>query len=116
MAELSKIIRAIDAPTKDDFNCLRNRVDVFENLLAALKKAVSDMDKRMKGLGYAGNDSEQIEGLENQIRKLRRDFDEHAEIAMKQFGFVEQVLPTKADKTELIDLQNQILDKLRDMI
>lgn len=35
---------------------------------------------------------------------------------MKQFGVIEQVLPTKADKSELIDLQNQILDKLRDMI
>lgn len=81
-----------------------------------MQKALSDIKQKLKGLGYAGNDQDQINKLQEELKRLRNEFDHHAEIAMKQFGVIEQVLPTKADKSELIDLQNQILDKLRDMI
>ena len=92
---------------KDDFHLLRSRVDKFENLFNALKRATSDIEKRLKGLGFGGGgNAEQMEKLDAELKKLRYDFDNHAEIAMNQFGVIEQVLPTKADKSELIDLQN----------
>ena len=53
-------------------------MDKFENLFNALKKAQSDIEKKLKGLGIQGNDSEKIESLEAALRQLRHDFDQHA--------------------------------------
>jgi hypothetical protein len=51
-----------------------------------------------------------------EINKLRADFEAHKEFSIQNINNLNYLMPTKADKQELIDLENRILDKLRDMI
>ncbi len=51
-----------------------------------------------------------------EINKLRADFEAHKEFSIQNINHLNYLMPTKADKQELIDLENRILDKLRDMI
>jgi hypothetical protein len=51
-----------------------------------------------------------------EINKLRADFEAHKEFSIQNINNLNYLMPTKAVKQELIDLENRILDKLRDMI
>jgi len=44
----------MDFPSKEDFNLLRGRVDGLENALSSLRKAVGDIEKKLKGLRAGG--------------------------------------------------------------
>ena len=56
-AEVEKIkdlLARMDFPSKEDFNLLRGRVDGLENALSSLRKAVGDIEKKLKGLRAGG--------------------------------------------------------------
>ena len=56
-AEVEKIkdqLARMDFPSKGDFDLLRGRVDSLENALSSLRKAVGDIEKKLKGLIAGG--------------------------------------------------------------
>lgn len=103
-------------PSIDEFNLLRSRVDKLENMLGNLNKSLADMQKKLKGNLGGGADQGMVDRLIDELNKLRQEFEEHRDHANGNIQNINNILPTKADKQDLIDLQNSILDKLRDMI
>lgn len=54
-----------------------------------------------------------VDRLEAELAKLRREFENHVQDSNGHFANIDAILPTKADKSDLIDLQNAILDRVR---
>lgn len=101
---------------------LRSRVDKLENALSALRKTIADIEKRIKTMviggsgGSGGASSELMENILEELRKLRVEFDDVKYSYDVRLDALEKEMPLKAYRTELIDLENRILDKLREMI
>jgi hypothetical protein len=104
---------------------LRSRVDKLENALSSLRKIIADLEKRIKtiaigggsgGGGSGGASQEIIEHLLEELRKLRVEFDDVKYSFDGRLDALEKEMPLKAYRTELVDLENRILDKLREMI
>ena len=102
---------------------LRSRVDKLENAFSSLRKTIAEIEKRIKtiaiggsGGGSGGASQELIEHLLEELRKLRVEFDDVKYSYDGRLEALEKEMPLKAYRTELIDLENRILDKLREMI
>ena len=109
----------LNAPTVEDFSLLRSRVDKLENGVGNLRKQLEDLLKKMKNMnvgGGGGADADMLQRAIEELERLRKEFEEHRDHANAHIDNINNILPTKADKQDLIDLQNSILDKLRDMI
>jgi len=120
-AELKKLRDQVDAmafPSLEEVQMLRTRVDKLENALSSLKKVYGELEKKLKALNLPGGgaDQEAVDRLLDELNKLRAEFEEHRDHANKSIDQLNHEMPTKADKQDLIDLENRILDKLRDMI
>lgn len=76
----------------------------------------------MKGRGghvadHTGGGADQDNGsLLDQLNKLRAEFERHRLEANQNLNDLNETMPTKADKQDLIDLEARLLDQLRDMI
>lgn len=105
-------------PSMDEFNTLKNRVEKIENSNQALKKAYGDLENQIKRLKIpdGGANQEQVDRLTDELARLRAEFDQHKEWSTQNIENLNHEMPHKADKQDLIDLENRILDKLRDMI
>lgn len=105
-------------PSMDEFNTLKNRVEKIENSNQALKKAYGDLEKEIKKLKIpdSGANQDQVDRLQDELARLRAEFEQHKEWATQNIENLNHEMPHKADKQDLIDLENRILDKLRDMI
>lgn len=57
-----------------------------------------------------------VDRLVEELSKLRAEFEAHRDQANKNLNELNHLMPTKADKQDLIDLENRIMDQLRDMI
>lgn len=107
----------LNCPTVEDFSLLRNRVDKLENGVANLRKQLEDLLKKLKNMNMGGGaDPDALARAFDELNKLRQEFEAHRDYANSHIDNINNILPTKADKQDLIDLQNSILDKLRDMI
>lgn len=61
---------------------LRGRVDALENQLATARKAIGDLDKKIKGLRPGGGgDSGLIEKCIEELNTLRAEFEAHRDEA-----------------------------------
>jgi hypothetical protein len=47
---------------------------------------------------------------------LREEFEAHRDLTNNSLGWLNNEMPNKADKKDLIDLENKLLDQLRDMV
>ena len=54
--------------------------------------------------------------LENEFRIFKLDFTKFREDVGNSFKIMTDQLSRKADKTELVDLENRIIDKLNEML
>ena len=87
-------------------------------MCSALRKALGDLEKKVKNMGKLGGgaDADAVAALSDELQKLRSDFEQFKAHADQRIGALEKEMPNKADKSELEDLENRIMDKLRDMI
>jgi DNA repair exonuclease SbcCD ATPase subunit len=97
---------------------LRGRVDSLENRLATLSKALGDLEKKLKGVrsGGGADNSGLVDKCVEELNTLRAEFEAHRDEANRNLDQLNAEMPTKADKKDLLDLENRIMDKLRDMI
>lgn len=112
-------LEAMFFPSMDDFNLLKNRIEKLENQCMSLKKAFGDMDSKLQKLKVptdSGANQEQVDRLQEELDNLRKEFETHRDHANQNLENLNHEMPHKADKQDLIDLENRILDKLRDMI
>ena len=60
-------------PTVDEVELLRTRIDKLENQMSAMRKSLSDMEKKLKGLTVQGGgaDADLLEKCVDELRKLR---------------------------------------------
>jgi chaperonin cofactor prefoldin len=60
-------------PTVDEVDLLRTRIDKLENQMSAMRKSLSDMEKKLKGLTVQGGgaDADLLEKCVDELRKLR---------------------------------------------
>ena len=117
--EIEKLRLALnDKCNLDEFNLLRSRVDAIENQLASLRKAFGDLEKKLRGMktGGGGADQALVDQLSEELEKLRKDFEDNKATHNQRLNNLEDEMPTKADKSDLVDLENRIMEKLRDMI
>ena len=112
---LSKRVDNIDAPTQREFLLIVTRVDKLDQAMNALRKAMSGL-KGGPVEAIGGADQDAVDRLEAELAKLRNDFERHAHDANSRLSDIDGILPTKADKSDLLDLQNAILDRVRQMI
>lgn len=101
----------------DEFNLLRSRVDTLETMCSSLRKSLSDLEKKMKNQKVGGGaDQGALDALSDELNKLRKEFEMFRDEAGKKIKGLEEVMPYKADKKDLEDLENRMMEKLRDMI
>lgn len=71
----------------------------------------------MKGMKSGGGaDQGQLDALSDEIAKLRADFEDNKAKHNQRIFDLEDEMPLKANKSDLVDLENRIMEKLRDMI
>ena len=76
---------------------------------------LGELDKRIRSL-RAGGGSQQgfnqdiIDNLLDDLKKLREEFEAHRDLTNNTLGQLTNEMPNKADKKDLIDLENRIMD------
>ena len=72
------------------------------------------MDKRIKGIkvtgGGGGVGQDVIDSLTDELKKLRDEFEAHRDITNNNLSNLNNEMPNKADKKDLIDQENRIMD------
>jgi hypothetical protein len=85
--------------------------------VASLRKAVGELDKRMRNMKPGGGADEGVlNKCVEELQRLRAEFESHRENTNRNLDHVNNELPHKADKRELAELENRIMEKLKDMI
>lgn len=102
----------------DDLNDLKSRMDKAESGNASLRKAYGDLESLLKSMQQpeGGANQDQVDRLNDELARLRAEFEQHRDYAQKHLGDLIQEMPHKADKQDMIDMENRLLDKLREMI
>ena len=116
--KIKDILARMQFPSIEDFNLLRGRVDTLDNQTSSCRKAIGDLEKKIKGLrpGGGSDNSGLVDKCIEELNTLRAEFEAHRDDANRNLDQLNAEMPTKADKKDLLDLENRIMDKLRDMI
>lgn len=119
--ELNKLKNKFDdqrTSSMDDLNDLKSRMDKAESGNASLRKAYGDLESLLKSMQQpeGGANQDQVDRLNDELARLRAEFEQHRDYAQKHLGDLIQEMPHKADKQDMIDMENRLLDKLREMI
>lgn len=62
--------------TKDELNLLRGRIEQLETMCSALRKAMGDLEKKMKSMSKLGGaDPDALAAISDELQKLRSDFE-----------------------------------------
>lgn len=103
--------------TKDELNLLRSRIDNLETMISGIRKSLNDLEKKMKNQKVGGGaDQDAVDAIVDELQKLRKEFEEYRDTSNKRINSLENEMPLKANKSDLEDLENRIMEKLRDMI
>lgn len=119
--EMITVMKHFDNYTKkDEFNLLRQRVEQLEKLFKELKKQLDQLEYKFKtmksGDGGPGIDPELLDTLRNQLDNLRKEFEKHRDNTNRNLNDLNVTMPTKADKQDLIDLEQRMNDKLNEIL
>lgn len=113
-------VEKMDGPSRGEFDTLKQRVDALENKIANIMKIMDGINKKLKGVqsgsAAGGADQELVDRLSEDLERLREEFEAYRDQSQRNLGDLNQQMPTKADKQDLIDLENRIMDQLREMI
>jgi archaellum component FlaC len=70
----------------------------------------------LASLGKNGGDAGHLKDLEADLARLKADLSKFRDEVGNSFKLVNDMLSKKADKSELIDLENRLIDKLNEML
>ena len=70
------------------------------------------------GFAAAGNDVDPdlLDKLTADLDNLRKEFESYRDHSLKNLQELNQTMPTKADKSDLVDLENRFNDKLNELL
>ena len=117
IAKLKKLCEKF--ASNDELNLLKQRVEVLEKAMVDLKKMVNTLQNKINGLkieGGGGVDPDLLAGLQADIDNLRREFEEHKNLALNNLNELNVTMPTKADKSDLLDLDRKFKERLNECI
>lgn len=89
-------------------------MDISENQINNLRKVIAELEKRIKNMKIGGDTN--LQPLIEEMSKLRSEFEQHRDQANAHFEFLNQEMPLKAYKTDLLDLEISIMNKLKQTI
>jgi len=105
--------------TSDEFNILKQRVDNLEKHLRDLRNLVKTLEEKMAGMkpgSGGGANQEELDNLRELLDLLKKEFIEFKNNANKNLQDLNVTMPTKADKSELNDLEQRFRDKLDEIL
>ena len=74
----------------DEFNLLRSRVDKLEAMCSSLRKAMGDLEKKMKNMNAGGGaDLGALDNINDQLAQLRNEFNNHRDETNKRLDALE---------------------------
>ena len=98
------------------------KTNEHEQLIAGLKKTIALLDEKIKAMGKAaalsgntGMAGNLLEDMEKEIAKLREDLTKLKGDFERNAGKVKEQIDQKADRSELIDLEGRMMQRLQDM-
>lgn len=132
MSELNEIKRKLAQlarlPTEADFNQLKNRVDLIENINTNFKRRMDDFDKRLKKIessrGGIGNQPDRVqteeelssdESLRSIVEKLQQDLKSYKEQNNKDIYKINQELINRVTFDDLQDAEARIISQITEM-
>ena len=111
-------------PTLDQFNELKGNHEHLEDVVASLQKTLgllNDKVKNMKSGGGGGGaiggaDQEELDKCKEDLENLRKAFEKHRDQAIRNLEQLNNEMPQKADKKDLMDLEDRLMNKLHELI
>jgi hypothetical protein len=85
-------------------------------LTAELEKKLKNSKGGAGGGPGTGTDQAVVDKCIEELNNLRAEFEAHRDYANQNLNQLNAEMPNKADKSDLVDLENRIMDKLKDMI
>ena len=80
---------------------------------------LNDRVKNLKsggGGGTGGADQEELDKCKADLENLRKEFEKHREQALRNLNQLNIEMPNKADKKDLEDLEDRLMNKLHELI
>lgn len=114
--EIEKLKRLIDGlATKDELKSLQARIDELSKLIDGLKKMINAMraaqgQPALTNNDIGGGNDENLEQLTNDLDSLRKEFEDHRAKANSNLMELNMLMPTKADKKDLENLEARIAE------
>ena len=84
-----------------------------------MRKTFVDLENKVKQIVSrqgGGADSKLFESLRDDLEKLRQDFDHYRSDSDERIVKLEREMPFKADRSELIELENRLIEKFKEML
>ena len=77
--------------TLDEFGLLRGRVDQLETMVSSLRKAMGDLEKKIKNMNKQGGGADQdaVNELNDALQKLRSEFESYKTSTDKRIDALE---------------------------
>ena len=101
---------------RDRMNKAESKLHVHQRLIESIEGMIKNININNQGGGGSGVDPSVIDGLNDLIDNLRREFEENKKKVEGEIQRINHILPTKADKSDLEDLENRLLEQMKDMI
>lgn len=103
---------------KADNDLLKARVDQLLAAVKELKKQLDGLDSRFKQMkqGKGGADPGALADLQSLYDSLREEFEKFKDYTNRNLQDLNITMPTKADKQDLVDLEQRMSDKLNEVL
>lgn len=80
---------------------------------------LNDRVKNLKsggGGGTGGADQEELDKCKQDLENLRQEFEKHRDQALRNLNQLNNEMPNKADKKDLMELEDRLMQKLSELI
>lgn len=124
MEKMQRELDKVAGVTPAELTLIKNRLDKAESDIVNMKRAIQDLQAKIRELmknagkqgGGGGVSEAYFKDLEDALNKLSNDVSDHKDDTQRKFMHTQGELNTKASKDDLLDLENRLLDKIKEMI
>jgi hypothetical protein len=102
-----------------EINLLRNRIDGIDSTINIFRKSIGDFEKKVKQMKAKEKDQcdqAALDRVSNYLKQLKDEFDEFRDEINSKVVKFEEDLSIKANKSEIIDLDNRTMINMKDIM
>lgn len=92
-------------------------------MVASLQKTLGLLNDKVKNIksgggggAIGGADQEELDKCKEDLENLRKAFEKHRDQAIRNLEQLNNEMPQKADKKDLMDLEDRLMNKLHELI